>query len=574
VQQTSNTSIQLKQENFNIKKASLALYGIKDISQREYPDKVHDHNLCLMQGGEVLQYLQLERYTRRKYDNRLENYLEELIDDGLLKLPDEFDLVSVNSFAGSCFITRNGKLKIEANKSESLYEGLEPANASYQYSVREEKKITAYNCSHELAHIASCLPFYGNFKENSLLIHFDGGSSVSNFSAFIYKNGAIKLLEFNWNLKYITKFYNGNALNFMIVGAKTGEHNSVPGKLMGYACFGNYNERIEDWLVSNNYFKDYWNNEMGILNSIKKQFGREYQKIDNKEIFFQDIVATFQTIFERETLKKIQSIQKKVNAANLYYSGGCALNIITNKRIADECGFENVFIPPCCNDGGLSIGAAAFLEWKKGYTIPIHTPYLNNVGLGNSCSSYNNEAIAKTAELLLEQKIIGLCNGYGETGPRALGNRSIIALPNSKQLAEKVSIDCKRREWYRPVAPVMLKEVAELATGKAIHCLAKYMLMDFPIIPEYREKLSGVIHNSGTARIQVITNKSENPFLYDLLIYLYRKFNILGLINTSFNRQGEPIVHTKEDALKSAKEMGLDAVIINNVLVTNEGQPY
>lgn len=564
----------MKQENSLIKRPSLAIYGIKDIKQLEYADKVHDHNLCLMHGGKVVQYLQLERYTRRKYDNRLEIFLEELIDDGLLKLPDEFDLVSVNSFAGSCFITQNGRLKFEANKSESLYEGLEPANASYQFKSRAEKKVVAYNCSHELAHIASCLPFYGNFKENSLLIHFDGGSSVSNFSAFIYKNGAIKLLEFNWNLKYITKFYNGNPLNFMIVGAKTGEHNSVPGKLMGYACFGSYNKKIEGWLVSNKYFKDYWNNEIGILNSIKKEFGKEFQTIDNKESFFQDIVATFQSIFERETLKKIQSIQKKVNATNLYYSGGCALNIITNKRIAEECGFEEIFIPPCCNDSGLSIGAAAFLEWKKGNTISIHTPYLNNVGLENSRSSYNNETIAKTAELLLEQKIIGICNGYGETGPRALGNRSIIALPNSKQLAEKVSVNCKRREWYRPVAPVMLEEVAELVTGKAILGLAKYMLMDFPIIPEYREKLSGVIHNSGTARIQVITNKTETPFLYDLLTYLYRKFNILGLINTSFNRQGEPIVHTKEDALKSAKEMGLDALIINNVLVNNEGQLY
>ena len=95
---------------------------------------------------------------------------------------------------------------------------------------------------------------------------------------------------------------------------------------------------------------------------------------------------------------------------------------------------------------------------------------------------------------------------------------------------------------------MMLKEVAELVTGKTIPSLVKYMLMDLHIIPEYKEKLSGVIHNSGTARIQVISTKNENPFLYDLLTYLYKKINILGLINTPFNRQGEPIVHTKVDA--------------------------
>ena len=171
--------------------------------------------------------------------------------------------------------------------------------------------------------------------------------------------------------------------------------------------------------------------------------------------------------------------------------------------------------------------------------------------------------IHETAKLLLQNKVIAVANGLGEAGPRALGNRSILALANSKQLAKKVSEEHKNREWYRPVAPIMLHEIAEKVTDRKIHHLAKYMLLDFNILPEYRNVLQGITHIDGTARIQTISNKNENPFIYDLLKYLWKNHKIYALINTSFNQKGEPIVHTKNGALKSAKNMNLDAVIID-----------
>lgn len=547
-----------------ITKPTLAIYGIKDRNQLEYPAYTHDHNLCLMQNGKILQYLSLERYTRRKYDNRLDEFIEELIEKNLLQIPEEFDLVSVNSFVGNSFITKKGRIRFEAENRTSLSEDLEKAYGFYQFGNWEGKEISAFNCSQELAHVASCLPFFGNFKDNSLLIHFDGGASISNFSAFHFKDGAVKLLEYGWDLKYLANFFNDNAFTFKILGAKPGEHTSVPGKLMGYACLGNFQKEIERWLISNSFFKDSWNNTDSILHSIKSEFGKTFQTFDNRETFFKDVAATFQHIFERDILKRIEIIQEKVKADYLYYSGGCALNIVANTKIIQSNLFKDVFIPPCCNDSGLSIGAASFLEWKKGNRILIHPPYLNNLGIEEINYQISDEVILKTSEILLSHGIVGICNQNAEAGPRALGNRSLIALPNSKELARRMSMEVKKREWYRPVAPIMLSNIAEKVVGESMHHLSKYMLLDFKIKEEFSRELEGVTHANYTARIQVIRNENENPFMFKLLQHLFEKHKILGLINTSFNAQGEPIVHTAEMAIQSAKRMNLNGLIINN----------
>jgi carbamoyltransferase len=511
-----------------------------------------------MRNGVILQYLSLERYTRHKYDNRLELFLEELIDTGLLRLPEEFDIVSVNSFVGNAFISANGRIRVESSINKSPSTDLEHA-----YSNIAE----AYNCPHELAHIASCLPFFGEFMDNSLLISFDGGSSLGNFSAFHFINGELKLLECNWEeLGYLPKFFNDNALVFEILGARRDEHCSVPGKLMGYACHGSYNEKIELWLKNNGYFKNHWDSSDAILQSIKETFDIHIENYDNKEKFLQNIAATFQYIFERDFIRKIETLQKHTNADYLYYAGGCALNIITNTKIINSKLFKDIFIPPCCNDSGLSIGAAALLERKKGNSMKKHSPYLCNVGTNaDDEANITDDLIKQVAESLLLGGIIGICNGNAEVGPRALGNRSLIALANSEDISRKLSMDVKKREWYRPVAPIMLKQIAEKVTAQPVHHLAKFMLLDFFVKEEFEKDLAGVIHANKTARIQTICKENDNPFMFKLLSYLYDNHNILALINTSFNVQGEPIVQTQKNALCSAKKMGLQGVVINNI---------
>ncbi len=549
-------------------KPTLAIYGIKDRNLFEYPAYVHDHNVCIMQDGKVLQYLQLERFTRRKYDNRLDLFLEQLIDQKVIDSPEDFDLVCVNDFVGNAFISQNGRLRFEADRLQNLSFDSFKANAYYQYDGWNGKELNAFLCQHEIAHICSNLPFYGEFKDNSLLISIDGGSSLGNYSAFLFKDGKISHIENNWtDLGFASKLFNDNSLSFRMLNAKPGEHCSVPGKLMGFASWGNYDKKIEDWLVKHNYFKEYWKKEDSILNSINQEFGI-VAKYDTHDPFMQNIAATMQRIFENAILQKISLLQKRFHCDYLYYGGGCALNIVTNTKIIESGMFKDVFIAPCCNDSGLSIGAAAFIEMQKGNKIQIHDPYLCNAGLDNTDYEISDNEIAATAEFLLKRKIIGVCNGSAEIGPRALGNRSLIALADSKELARKMSMEVKKREWYRPIAPIMLKENAEKVSFQRPNCLAKFMLMDFTIKPEFQRQMEGVVHSNQTARIQTIETENDNKFMYRLLKYLNDKHGVIALINTSFNAQGEPIVHTPQQAMESAKRMCIDGLVLNGKLLT------
>lgn len=549
-------------------KPTLAIYGIKDRNAGEFPAYVHDHNLCLMQDGKIIQYLQLERYSRRKYDNRLDLFLEDLVDKKLLHLPKEFTLVSVNNWLGNAFISKSGRIRLESNKLKQLNFKCNDATAFYQEEKWKGNLIEdSFIIQHEVAHICSNLPFYGEFKDNSLLLSIDGGSSLGNYAAFIYKKNKFELIENNWSdLGFASKLFNDNALSFRILNAGPGSHCSVPGKLMGFACFGKADQEIEKWLFKNEFFKDYWQKENDILTSIKQIFNVD-SFFSTKDRFMQNIAATMQKIFENAVLFKIRNLQEKYQADYLYYGGGCALNIVTNSLIVESGLFKDVFIAPCCNDSGLSIGAACFIEHLKRNKIALHNAYINNVACDLS-SKYKvlDFEIERVANLLLENKVVGICNGFAEAGPRALGNRSLIARPDSKELSCKLSVELKKREWFRPIAPIMLREMAEKVTIEKLQSISKYMLMDFNIKDEYKKQLEGVIHVNGTARIQIIEKEEDNPFMYRLLKRLEKEGDI-ALVNSSFNVAGEPIVHTSEDAEQSARQMNLDGLVLNGKLL-------
>lgn len=544
---------------------TLGIYTIPDRNNGDYPHAIHDHSICLMQDGQIISYLHLERYTRRKHDNRLHLYLEELIDHKIIQLPDSFDIISVNSFVGQAFISKNGRFRVEISSPLKLNTGIQKAIGWWD----SNSKVEFYGISHELAHVFSVLPFFGAIHDNSLLVHFDGGASVSNFSVFHFKNQKLNLIEHHWDLSQASKWYNDNALHFAILNAKKEEHCSIPGKWMGLSGYGKFSPQIAEWLKQNNYFQNIWEDYAPFFKSAEKQFGWQEKYLNTKEPFLQDIAATIQQLFENTLLIKLESLQKKFKSDYLYYTGGCALNIAANSRIINSNLFKQVFIPPCCNDSGLSIGAASFMEWKKNKKIIQHNPYLNILPTNykENNSTLYAKVVSQTAELLMKGKVIGICNGLGEVGPRSLGNRSILAKADSKELAKYISEVCKKREWYRPIAPVMLLRNALKVTNQNIdHTLSRYMLADCIIHSQYQEQLLGALHINQTARIQTIAEKSENPFMFDLLEYL-ESHNIFALINTSFNRAGEPIVHDEIQAHKSAQLMGLDAVILNYKLI-------
>ena len=542
----------------NKNKPTLAIYGIQDRFDYEHPFYVHDHNLALMQNGKVEWFLQQERISRRKRDNSLHIHLKSILKEKKL-LGKDYDLVFVDNVVGRTFLLQSGEARFEAPLNQKLATGLEKGKCWW---FGEEKEAWVLN--HELAHMFSCLPFYGNLQDNSLLVHFDGGASLSNFSATVYKNGQFEWLEYHWDLKPYSTLFNANALVFAIIGAKLPEQNAVPGKFMGFSGLGNYRPELGDWLKINNFFQDIWGKTSVFFEAAKNDWGVDLKSFNQKDPFVQDVAATLQELFSQEIVKKLKYLQEKTGADNLYYTGGSALNIVANTRIVNSGIFKQVFIPPCTEDSGLALGAAAFAEWKKHGKVEVGSACLNNWRIESYKADFSEETINEVAEKLAAKKLIGICNNFGEAGPRALGNRSILAFAGSKELSRKLSIEKKGREWYRPLAPVALEENVKYFTGQStIHPLSKFMLLDFAILPEKQQEITGASHADGTARFQSISKESDNPFLFALLKRLDEKYSIKALINTSFNTGGEPIVHTEEDALQSAKKMQLDGVVLN-----------
>ena len=548
-------------------KPTLGIYCIPDRADFPAPGYTHDHSLCIMEDGQVVHYLQLERWTRRKYDNQLHLHLEELIDGPLQAQARAADWVVVNSFVESSFLTRNGRFRAETHPRDRLHVGHTPMRAWGEFAPGGGHAIPAFSIDHELAHVCSNLPFYGPFPENSLHVHFDGGASLSNCSVFLYRNGQLQLLDFHWKLSRLSKFFNDNALSFALLGHAPGDHCTVPGKLMGFATLAEPDPAITAWLQAHDFFKDCWQDKADFYARARADFGWQGQLGDTRDPFLQRIAASFQQVFTDEWLAFLAQTQAHVHADALFLSGGCALNIVANTQLLHSGLFPDLLIPPCPGDSGLSLGAAAFHEWQRHGHIARHSPYLNSLGLALPPPAHSPELVALVGDRIAAGEIIGLYQGAGEIGPRALGQRSLIARPDVPALAARVSMTCKGREWYRPIAPVMLEAQARRLTGQAhIHPLSQYMLLDFAIPPAHRAALAGVVHGNGTARIQTLFERAQQPFLWDLLTYLDQQHHIPALINTSFNAPGEPIVHTPAQALESAQRMGLDAVLINGQL--------
>ncbi|WP_036984697.1 hypothetical protein [Prolixibacter bellariivorans] len=206
-------------------KPTLAIYGIQDRMELDHPGYVHDHNMALMSGGKVIKLLQLERISRRKRDNHLYRQITEILRKEKLLSPAEYDLVFVDNVVGRAFISTDGQARFEAPLNQQLVASAEKGRC-WWYGKEQD----AWVVNHELAHLFSSLPFTGDIKDNSLLIHFDGGASLSNFSAWTYQDKQLTPLEYNWDLKYLTTLFNANALPSALLGLKWTTRTPCPGR--------------------------------------------------------------------------------------------------------------------------------------------------------------------------------------------------------------------------------------------------------------------------------------------------------------------------------------------------------
>ena len=305
------------------------------------------------------------------------------------------------------------------------------------------------------------------------------------------------------------------------------------------------------------------------------------RKEDSKaEQVHYDIAASAQLVLEDVLLKMVNHVHKKTGMKNLCLGGGVALNGVANTRILKEGPFENLHIPPSPGDGGSAIGCAQYLYYchkKNKRKIARDVENIkNNVFVGPSYSNdeiksfldankihykylERNSLLETTVQLIADGNVVGWYQGKMEWGPRALGNRSILADPRNAKMKDILNEKIKHREAFRPFAPCILEEYTSEYFD--IDISSPYMLLVAPV--KKPEKIPAVTHVDGTGRLQTVS-KGTNPLFYDLINEFYKITDVPVLINTSMNVRGEPIVNTLEQAYNMIIKTDMDYLVMGN----------
>ena len=292
---------------------------------------------------------------------------------------------------------------------------------------------------------------------------------------------------------------------------------------------------------------------------------------------FADLAASFQLVTEEVGLFLVrQLLQAGGGCKRLCLAGGVALNAVLNGKILAETDVDDLFVQPAAGDAGAALGAALYVHHE--ILNGRRSPPLRDVYLGpdyderriiaalpsQGVVAEKREDIEKRAAgLLVEGKIVGWFQGRMEYGPRALGNRSILADPRSARMKETLNAKVKFREAFRPFAPAILAErVGEYFERRGSF---PFMTVVLPIKPEKRGRIPAVVHHDGTGRLQTV-EREVNPRFHGLIQEFERLTGVPVVLNTSFNLQGEPIVCTPEDAVSTFLRSGLDALVLGNYL--------
>ena len=295
---------------------------------------------------------------------------------------------------------------------------------------------------------------------------------------------------------------------------------------------------------------------------------------DYKE--YSDLASSTQAAFEEGIVLLANHAFQVTRSPYLAYSGGSALNAVANRRIIIESEFERVFVPPCPDDGGVSVGAALWGASRLSRILPDRRLTKKSFGkkygeteidrasvsMPNIILCSDDNLVDMCVDLIVDGKVLGVFDSGSELGPRALGHRSILCDPRRPDIKDHLNRHIKFREGFQPFAPVSFRSAFKEWYGPdELSNNCKFMETAVSVVQENLEKIPGAVHCDGSARLQTIEDIQSDIF-GRILMSFYNRTGIPVLINTSFNVKGEPIVETPEDALRCMLLSGMDACII------------
>ncbi len=582
----------------------------------------HDSGAALIKNGQVIAAAHEERFTRHKHDpsfpeNAIKYCLEyedigsEDIDgvvyyekplikfERILETQLAMPFKSLPSFVKAMPVWLNTKLHMPKIIDKNFENKL---------------RCPIYFSTHHGAHAASA--FYPSPFETAAFICLDGVGEWTTSSWGIGEKNEInfeQVIEFPHSLGLLYSAFTGY-LGFRV---NSGEY-----KVMGLAPYGEdkYSSIIRDNLVDIKDDGSFWlNQEYFDYCTGTKMYNSKFEKLfdmkarkSEAEITRKhtDIAKSLQAVTEEIILKIARNVKKLSGEKNLCLAGGCALNCVANGKILRENIFENIWIQPASGDAGGALGAAlwAYYEVLKNDRKIILPDAQKGSLLGSEFTDYEikkmldkigakyyrveeNIIAGEIAQHIANGKIVGHLNGRAEFGPRALGNRSILADARDTKMQKKLNLAVKKRESFRPFAPSCLEEDASEFFDIKDGTTSPYMLLTVDVNEKYRfpikdkdrelfgiEKLNqirsqipAVTHVDYSARLQTV-NQNTNERYYSIINEFKKLTGFPLIVNTSFNVRGEPLVNSPEDAYRCFMFTDIDVLVVGNYVMLKSEQ--
>ncbi len=548
----------------------------------------HDSAACLIKDGKLVAAVEEERFTKKKHDNSFpKNSINYCLKEGRITIKDVDKVV----FYDKPLLKFDRILQTCIEKyPTSFWTFWEAVPQWMTKKLRVPSTLkTKVNydgdvlfVKHHQSHAASAF-LVSPFKK-AAIVTVDGVGEWTTTAIHHGKNNKIE------SLKEI-QFPHSLGLLYSTITSYLGFRvNNDEFKIMGLASYGDSEKYYDDFKniidvkedgsfkLNMRYFS-YTHKKNMFTPELEKKLGPRRFHGDEIKKRHKDIAAALQRITGETMLKITNHAHELTGSKNLCLAGGVALNSVSNGKILVEGKFENIFIQPASSDAGGSLGAAYYV-YNHLYNNPREYQ-MNDVYLG---PSFSNEFIKKflqdndinyeelddkkitkkTAKLISKNNVIGWFQGRLEFGPRALGNRSILANPSDPIMKDILNNKVKHREPFRPFAPSILIDDIDDYLIKAHE--SPYMVLVFKVKENKINNIVSATHIDSTCRPQTV-DKKTNPRYYNLIKEFKKITGIPVIINTSFNVRGQPIVRTPENAFNTFVKTDIDYLILENYLI-------
>lgn len=556
----------------------------------------HDTAAALMVDGKLLAACEQERYTLDKHSRLFPvDAIQDCLRKGGLTMAD-VDEIAFGGDPEACIRRtyleaaiknpkRVGMMIQEFDRIKEMY--------NVEEIIREKTgfqgKISFFD--HHLAHLASS--YYPSGFKDAILLSIDGLGDNKTMKIGIGRSGAIEVIHENYDYPHSLGLVYAAITCYL--GWKNVHHEGI---IMALACFGDsdhivpgqdrsYYSYFEDIIeydgkygitINPEWMAYYYERNKWVSDRFVEVFGpRRTYDIATLNQHHKDISAALQRRLEEVVLGVLRNARQDYGLRHLCLSGGVALNCSMNGRIEREHIFDQIFVQPASGDAGLAIGAcylaqrAADPDYRPQKS---HDYYLHGTFTADEVEQFLKRAnleytrpedlCEETAKHLAAGKVIGWFQGGAEFGPRALGNRSILAKPFPESMRDHINDNVKFREYFRPLAPAIMKEY--LHDFFDIGQESPHMLIACKVRPEKKSAIPATVHVDDSCRVQSVGPENNERF-YHLLKAFHSLTGCPVLLNTSFNIKGQPIVQTPAQAFSCFKDTQIDVLIMGDFMV-------